>query len=384
MEIDVTGLELFAGCGGSMLGAELAGLNTELAIDIDTDAIETLNLNLGCFPYVRILNADIRDFNFSSLVSPDVICGSPPCQPFSSGGKLQGSMDIRNMFPEAIHSIRTLQPRSFIFENVKGLTQERFTNFLEYIILQLSYPELSKAVNESELDHHRRLEDYKTNGIADDLSYNVIIRVLNAADYGVPQKRERVFIVGFRSDEHHRWHFPEKTHSYWELLNQQDNKGEYWEKYGIAPRFNLSSKQREEILKKKEAGPALKPWQTTRDAIYDLIDPRVNQGKNFVLDHEFKSGAKEYKGHTGSTLDAPAKAIKAGANGNPGGENMFRDDKGTLRYFTIREMARIQSFPDSYRFAGSWGSRIKQIGNAVPSKLSEILISGIVQTLRSQ
>ena len=99
------------------------------------------------------------------------------------------------------------------------------------------------------------------------------------------------------------------------------------------------------------------------------------------MQHELRSGSKAYPGHTGSNLDEPAKTLKAGVHGVPGGENMVVLDSGKTRYFTTREAARIQGFPDLYSFAGSWTETMRQIGNAVPVELARIVASSVATSL---
>jgi DNA (cytosine-5)-methyltransferase 1 len=102
-----------------------------------------------------------------------------------------------------------------------------------------------------------------------------------------------------------------------------------------------------------------------------------------ALTHYYIPGARRYVGHTGSPLDEPAKTLKAGVHGVPGGENALLQPDGSVRYFTIREAARLQTFPDAFTFAGSWTESMRQIGNAVPVTLAEILAKGLKQTLKS-
>jgi DNA (cytosine-5)-methyltransferase 1 len=122
-----------------------------------------------------------------------------------------------------------------------------------------------------------------------------------------------------------------------------------------------------------------RPWLTVRDVIADLPNPE--RRGNGVLNHQFIPGARTYIGHTGSPLDEPAKTLKAGDHGVPGGENMLVSPDGTVRYFTVRESARLQTFPDDYLFAGSWGEIMRQLGNAVPVRLAQMLASRIRQAL---
>ena len=117
-----------------------------------------------------------------------------------------------------------------------------------------------------------------------------------------------------------------------------------------------------------------------RDAIWGLPDPRTKDANKF-LNHRFQAGAKAYPGHTGSPLDLPSKTLKAGDHGVPGGENMIVQDDGTLRYLTIREAARLQTFPDGYQFHGSWTETMRQLGNAVPVMLARVVASSVAEKL---
>ena len=132
--------------------------------------------------------------------------------------------------------MRETRPRMFVFENVKGLTRQAFVKYFGYIVLQLSYPDVVRRASEDWIDHLSRLERIRTQGAKPDLHYRVVWRLLNAADYGVPQKRERVFFVGFRSDIEVPWSFPTPTHSKQALLHSQWATGEYWEPHGVSKR----------------------------------------------------------------------------------------------------------------------------------------------------
>jgi len=112
-----------------------------------------------------------------------------------------------------------------------------------------------------------------------------------------------------------------------------------------------------------------------------MTDPRGSE-KSFH-NHDFQNGAKAYPGHTGSTLDMPAKTLKAGDHGVPGGENMMVLDNGDLRYFTVRESARLQTFPDGFMFHGSWTESMRQLGNAVPVTLARIVAASVAERLVS-
>jgi DNA (cytosine-5)-methyltransferase 1 len=128
--------------------------------------------------------------------------------------------------------------------------------------------------------------------------------------------------------------------------------------------------------------PRTKPWRTTRDAIGDLPDPRFDPDRaKHHLNHKYQPGAKSYPGHTGSPLDEPAKTLKAGVHGVPGGENMLLRPDGTVRYFTVRESARLQTFPDSFVLHGSWTEAMRQLGNAVPVQLAQIIGKDVIRRL---
>lgn len=123
-----------------------------------------------------------------------------------------------------------------------------------------------------------------------------------------------------------------------------------------------------------------KPWRTVRDALVEMPDPR-KQSANRFLNHKFQDGAKIYKGHTGSPLDLPAKTLKAGDHGVPGGENMMVLEDGSVRYFSVRESARLQTFPDGYAFHGSWTETMRQLGNAVPVALARKVAASVGERL---
>ena len=129
--------------------------------------------------------------------------------------------------------------------------------------------------------------------------------------------------------------------------------------------------------------PALKPWVTVRDVLSDLPDPLSKEAGNYNH-HVFKDGAKVYPGHTGSYIDEPSKALKAGGHGVPGGENMVRFEDGSVRYFTVRESARIQTFPDDFAFQGSWGEVMRQLGNAVPAELAKAVGESVFRVLKKK
>lgn len=283
------------------------------------------------------------------------------------------------MFPEAIRAVRELAPLAFVFENVRGLRRPAFARYLGYIQDHFAFPEMASKDGEGWLDHAERLRKQGAPGKGGaELTYQVSMAVLNAADYGVPQRRDRMIMVGFRSDLDVDWSFPEPTHSQDALLWDQWISGAYWERHGI-PAIQQQSlanslRRRVDRFRGFDFPPPLNPWRTVRDALHGLPDPETSSERcESIPNHRFQPGARKYPGHTGSSYDEPAKVLKAGDHGVPGGENMLARADGSCRYFSIREAARLQSFPDDYCFPGSWTESMRQIGNAVPVELAQVL-----------
>lgn len=372
-------VELFTGAGGLALGLEQTGWRHDALIERDEHACSTIHLNesLG-HPLAkgwRLFAEDVREIEYSSVArNVELVAGGPPCQPFSLGGKHRAYNDQRDMFPEAVRAVRELRPKCFLFENVKGLLRESFATYFNYVILQLMYPTLARRRAESWESHLSRLERTHTGGKEHDLCYRVVYRLLNAVEYGVPQNRHRVFVVGFRSDLGKEWSFPKPTHSMERLLWAQWVEGSYWDEHEIPKKARPSISPRLRARVERIASrvglfePPGERCRTVRDALAGLPDPR--EKRHTFPNHEFRDGARPYPGHTGSPLDEPAKALKAGDHGVPGGENMIALPDGTCRYFTVRESARVQTFPDDYLFSGSWTEAMRQVGNAVPVDLA--------------
>ncbi len=334
---NLTAVELFAGAGGLLLGTSLAGFRHLAAAEWEHNCCDTLRLNQAKgYPLIdedmRIIEGDVREVDWSFLPRDiDLLAGGPPCQPFSLGGLARAESDKRDMFPAYTAILARLKPRAFICENVKGLTRESFHQYYEYILLRLQHPSLAKREGEGWEQHAMRLSRAHTSADHEAVRYEVVPTVVDAADYGVPQHRHRVIIVGFRSDVEASWAFPKRTH-----------------------------------------GRELLPWVTLGDAIKNA--PSLNS--------EARGGVpRAYPGHTGSDLNKPSKAIKAGVHGVPGGENMIRYSDGSLRYMTVREAARVQTFPDGYEFCGAWSEGMRQVGNAVPVELARTVAASVACAL---
>lgn len=386
-------VELFAGAGGLALGVGLAGFKPLAVVEWDKWACDTIRQNqVRGYPLVAdwpLWEGDVRSFDWSSITEPvDLLAGGPPCQPFSMGGKHQAHDDTRDMFPATVEIVRRLQPRAFIVENVKGLTRASFASYFQYIQFQLEFPEVKRRKNETWFDHLMRLQTEHTSGRlhAKGLAYNVIPTLVNAANYGVPQKRERVFLVGFRSDLGVNWSFPEETHSQSALFRDQWITGAYWERHKIAKKDRPAAPESVTSMarmRQRLVFDCPKPWRTIRDALVGLPDPQSRAASAYP-DHRFQANAKVYPGHTGSPIDLPSKTLKAGDHGVPGGENMLVKTNGEPRYLSIREAARVQTFPDGYVFHGSWTETMRQLGNAVPVVLGHVVARSVAQALISK
>lgn len=374
----ISGIEIFSGAGGLAAGLGLSGISHKAFVEWNGDACRTLRRN---YDPSLVHEGDIRTFDFKQFSSIDFIAGGPPCQPFSLGGKAKGREDGRDMFPEAIRSIRELAPKAFVFENVKGLLRASFRDYLQYILLQLSHP--ARAAGGMPWRTHCA-ELSKLDGKGDKgLGYAVTINLVNAADYGIPQKRERVVIVGIRRDLGVSWSFPKPTHSADALMWEKYVTESYWSRHGISPSDEeyKTFPERKAALTRRHGlfPPALRPWRTVRDALRDI--PAAGDAAFFPGEHEERGGAREYPGHTGSPVDEPSKTIKAGGHGVPGGENMVKYPSGEVRYYTIFEAKRIQTFPDDYAIAGSWTEAMRQIGNAVPVRLAKVIGDSIAASV---
>ena len=382
-------IELFAGAGGLGIGLHKAGFTPVSVIERDLYCCDTIrhnqHLKVEAVRDWNVLRCDVRRIDFKDYEGKvDLVSGGPPCQPFSVGGKHRACNDTRDRFPEAVRAVREARPKAFIFENVKGLTRTTFKNYYEYIQLQMEHPTVARKGNESWMDHLCRLERHHTSGKREDLHYRVVTRILNAADFGIPQRRERVFFVGFRDDLKFAWNFPTETHSHDSLVWEQVKDATYWERNRVARGDRYVAPRMLERARKLLTKPKTAAWRTVRDALDGLPDPEKKPRLSAeISNHIFQPGARSYTGHTGSPWDEPAKTLKAGVHGVPGGENMLARPDGSVRYFSVRESARLQTFPDEYLFHGSWSEAMRQLGNAVPVQLAHFVGGTVINQLSS-
>jgi DNA (cytosine-5)-methyltransferase 1 len=274
-----------------------------------------------------------------------LLAAGVPCQPFSLAGRHLAANDERNLFPEVFRAVRELRPSAVFIENVRGLLRPSLSEYFEYLLLQLQYPSIGPENGELWSDHYTRLKTHQETNPS--VEYQAFWESVNAADYGVPQVRNRVFIVTVKAGLK-PYSFPARTHSKLALLERQGLKA-----------------TTDSALESK-----LLPWVTTQEAIDSLLEP-ANDAACARMNHWSLPHAKSYAGHTGSRLDWPAKTVKAGVHGVPGGENSIIDETGAFRYMTLRELARVQTVPDNHWFDGARLHVTRQLGNAVPCELVE-------------
>lgn len=371
-------VELFAGAGGLTLGLARAGMAPAVLYETNAHCCKTLRANAGTSSNEisgTVHELDVGSIDWSTVSGPvRLLSGGPPCQPFSLAGKHRADRDDRNEFPSMLRAVRALNPSAVLLENVPGLVRPSFRPYLDYIVRQLESPSIAPRVNELWQDHDARIIKHQR-GRRYAHEYHVRQWVLNAADFGVAQARVRLVLLAVRAD------FdpppdPMPSHSRAALIHAQET-GTYWKERGLP-------KKRRSEWPRRVNGPlsnidGLLPWRTVRDALEGLPRPPKTEGD--LKNHWLIEGARTYKRHTGSELDWPAKTIKAGVHGVAGGENVLITGKDSFRYFSLREMARLQCFPDTYAFHGPRSRIIGQIGNAVPCELGRVLGDLIGSTL---
>ncbi len=328
-------LELFAGAGGLALGLENAGLKCAALNEIDKWACQTLRENR---PNWKVYEGDIKNYNFDDFKNKiDVVTGGFPCQAFSYAGKKLGLKDARGtLFYEFARIVNNLKPTICIGENVRGLLSHDKGNTLQGMI-----------------------------SILDEIGYNVVpVQVLKAVRYKVPQKRERLIMVGIRKDIGVEFNYPKPHHKIYTLKDAL-KKGELFN--CDVPKSD-GSKYPEH---KKEVLDLIPPKGYWRDLPLDL--QKSYMGKSFYLGGG-KTGMARRIG-----WDEPSLTLTC----SPAQKQTERCHPDETRPFTVREYARIQTFPDQWKFAGSTAQQYKQIGNAVPVNLAEELGYSIIEFLNA-
>jgi len=319
-----TTIDLFAGAGGLSLGLEQAGFQHLLLNEIDRDAVKTLNLNR---PDWNVLFQDIKTIDLSEYKwIADVITGGFPCQSFSYAGKRMGLEDTRGtLFYEMARNIKDVEPKLFLIENVKGLLTHDNGKTLETIIT-----------------------------VFEDIGYHVFPpKILKAVEHNVPQKRERLFIVGVRNDLYKDDLFP------WPIPNGEERtvgdaffKGDLYDTDVEKSPGQRYSDKKIKVMKKVPQGGN---WRNLP----------VKTQKEYMLTTFYASG-----GRTGIakrlSFEQPSPTILC----SPSQKQTERCHPTEHRPISVRESARLQTFPDSWIFTGAVSAQYRQIGNAVAVNLS--------------
>lgn len=329
-------VSLFAGCGGLDLGFKQAGFNIIWANDFDTDAQAIHKLNLG-----DIDGRDIMTVSENDIPDCDILTAGFPCQPFSNAGKRKGVHDSRGMlYKECLRIIGKKMPKVFVFENVKGLLSTKY----------IDGRDLASVIK----------EDLSN---INDIGYEVVYQLVNAADYGVPQNRQRVLFVGIRKDLNKVFRFPDKL-----------------SRDGLALKY---------ILDIDESVPNRVHWPLSPQAL-EMIEyiPEGGSWKDVPYEHlaprfkRIRDDMKRYhspKFYRRFSREEIAGTITASAQP----ENCGIIHPTENRRFTIREVARIQTFPDDFIFNDDGLKNItamyKVIGNAVPPRLANVIATEIIQ-----
>jgi len=295
------------------LGLTHAGHTVVYANDIDADAVATYRQNIGS----HAVQSDIKDVDLNELPDADVVVGGFPCQGFSQANRFRAMDDERNnLYKYFYKAILTKQPKFFIAENVKG-------------ILSLGGGEAVRVIT----------EDFRRAG------YSLEVRLVNMADYGVPQTRQRVIFTGQRDGVSNRrlFRFPEPSHG-------------------------------------RDGTP--RPWKSIESAIGHLPDPDKKNGLPNHVYSAYKLAYRNFTGHRPTDKNKPSPTILARGNGG-GGVCAIPHYNGKRR-MTIRESASVQTFPEDFVFIGNMNSCYRQIGNAVPVLFAKILGDELARVEREE
>ena len=317
------------------VGLEKAGIKCVALNEIDKWACKTLRENR---PNWNVLEGDIKSFDFTEYNNQvDVVTGGFPCQAFSYAGKKLGLNDARGtLFHEFARAVKEINPLICIGENVKGLLSHEKGKTIEGMI-----------------------------SILDEIGYNVVpVQVLKAINYRVPQKRERVILVGIRKDVDLKYEYPKPHNKIYNLVDAL-KKGELYS--SNVPKSEGSK------------------YPEHKKVILDLV-PQKGYWRNLPLDIQKEYMGKSFflgGGKTGIARrigwDEPSLTLTC----SPAQKQTERCHPEETRPFTVREYARIQTFPDDWKFVGSVSQQYKQIGNAVPCNLGEEIGYSIIQFLNT-
>lgn len=370
-------VEMFAGAGGLALGVHAANFEPLVVNEMNDHACDSLRAN-GDWP---VLQADCHDVDWTTWEGrTELVAAGVPCQPFSIGGLANGHDDHRNLFPEFLRALDEIRPSAVIAENVQGLLRPSFRPYLDYVLTRISNPRIRPQPGRSWQLH---AADVLTDQPSDPADRYVVFgpELLQAADFGIPQHRKRLFIVAFRGDMvPDAWEWPTPTHSKEALIWDQVH-GSYWNAHNL-PEARSPKVTDAAIRRAKESDrPDSLRWVTIRDALEGLPDPGF-EGSELHQGHTIPtSEPRVYRKHGPNLLDWVAKTVKAGVHGSAGGENILQTDESGLRHLSVREIARIQTFPDSHIICGARSRQVNQLGNAVPVRLGRLLAESVRDAL---
>lgn len=293
-------VEICAGAGGQALGLALAGFHHVALVEYEREYCNVLKLNR---PEWNVICEDIHNFDGKKYKGVDLLAGGVPCPPFSVAGKKLGENDERDLFPEAIRLIKEIKPRAVMLENVRGFLDPSFALYRNKILESIS-----------------------------DLGYNTQIKLLNASDYGVPQLRPRVIIIGIRKNEHGIFHYPKE---------------------------------------RSESAP------TVGEVLYDLMAENKWAGAKNWAKHANKiaptlvGGSKKHGGPDLGPVRAKRAWAELGVDGHGVANTAPSPDFEGMPRLTSRMMARLQGFPDNWLFGDKKTAACRMIGNAFPPPVAQ-------------
>lgn len=336
----LTTISLFSGAGGLDLGLTKAGFNVVWANDILKPAIENYRHNIG-----DIFEGDITKIDADDLPEAEVVVGGFPCQPFSSAGNRLGTEDDRgNLYLDCIRIIENKKPKVVVFENVRGLLSSKNSDgslLMDTIV-------------------------YLLQNAGD--GYEVSYELLNAKDYGVPQNRYRVIIVGIRKDLGFTYKFPEPLHINPDHLTVGHAIANITENTPNAKDVWKLSPQSQDLIQHIPEGGS---W---KNIPYEFLPERLKKIRDNMKRYHSPNFYRRFaRTEVNGTITAAS---------TPENSGILHPTEN--RRYSVREIARIQSFPDDYEFVGdSVSAKYKVIGNAVPPKLAEVIGQSIVQQLEA-
>lgn len=316
-------IDLFAGCGGLSIGLGRAGFSIDAAIEIDVEACATFAAH---HRDAVVLDGDIATMDFRRFRGEvRLVAAGVPCQPFSSGGKRLAAADPRDGFPQFLRAVRGIRPQAVLVENVAGLARGSRSGYFASIVHAL-----------------------------EDSGFMVTWKLLNAADFGVPQKRVRLFLVGLRD---RTFQFPEPTHG--------SGRTRPWVPAGAVVNTDTVV---------GEANPSIVTYARNPDLRPSPYDGHVFNGGGRPIDlakpaHTILASAGGNKTHWIDTLDVVPSYHQRLIAGEP----PLEGEVPGARRLTVAESAMLQTFPTGTVFAGARSSQYTQVGNAVPPLLAEAL-----------